>query len=137
MERHLKTFVGILVVHVVDGVQRIHINAGQPLHYLFKLLQDFIEGKVITLNSSVSRRHLFSSDFISASVDRIQKTLREICSCSEKLHLFADQHWRYTTRDSSVISPRTTHDLVAFKLNRAGVNSHLGGKTSEAFGQPW
>src|ERR1044072_3010780 len=132
MERHFNTFVGILVVHVVDSVQRIHINASHPLHHLFKLLQNFLEGKVVTLNSSTIRPYLFPTDFIFSTIDRIQKTLREICSGSEELHLFADQHWRYTTRNRTVISPRAPHYLVAFELNGAGINGHFGGKTSEA-----
>src|SRR5207249_109561 len=40
------------------------------------------------------------------------------------------------TGNSAVVAPRAAHDLVAFELNRAGVDSHLRRETTKSIRQP-
>src|SRR5262245_46069880 len=82
-------------------------------------------------------RNLLAAELISAAIDRIQQTLREVCARTKELHLLANAHRRNTTRNRSIISPRVAHDLVAFELNRAGVDGDSGGETTESLGQAW
>ena len=71
------------------------------------------------------RTDLLAADFVPAAVDRIEQTLGQVGSRAEELHLLADQHRRHTAGDGAVVAPGAAHDLVAFELNRAGVDRHL------------
>ena len=43
VQRHLQALVGVLVVHVVDDVQRVDVDVGQPGHGVVEALPDVVE----------------------------------------------------------------------------------------------
>src|SRR5580704_7356862 len=131
---HLKTLVSVLVVHIVNDVHGIDVHACEPLHHSFELVYYLVEIQVLIFDGT-SRSYLVSGDLVSAAVDSVEEALGEIGSCSEELHLFAQQHRRYATRNGAVIPQCAPHDFVAFKLNGTRVDRHLGGKIAEPVGQ--
>src|SRR6185437_14295036 len=135
LQSHFNALVSVLVVHEVDDVHRVDVNAGEPVHHLVEAVQHIIEIEVVAFNSPASRTHLRARDFVFSSIDRVQKALCKVGSCAEELHLLAYQHWRYTAGYGAIISPGPAHNLVAFKLNRAAVDGDLRGKTSERLGK--
>ena len=42
MQRHLDPLVGVLVVHVVDDVQRVHVRLGEPVERLVERAPDVV-----------------------------------------------------------------------------------------------
>ena len=49
MQRHLNALIGILVVHVVNDVHGIDVDAGKPVHHLFELVDNIVEVEVLAL----------------------------------------------------------------------------------------
>src|ERR1051325_4134478 len=135
VQRHLYALVGVLVVHVVDDIHGVDVDAREPLHHSFKPVNAIIEVKVLSLDRADVWANLLACDLIAASVDGIEKTLGEVGPRAEELHLFADLHGRDTTCDGPVIAQRAAHDLVVFELNGAGVYRHARGEAAKPFGQ--
>ena len=52
VQGHLDALVAVLVMHVVDDVQRVHVHAGQPLHHVLVLLHDVVEVQGIALDGT-------------------------------------------------------------------------------------
>ena len=46
VQRHLDPLVGVLVVHVVDDVHGIDVDAGEPVHHLLELVEHVVEVEV-------------------------------------------------------------------------------------------
>src|SRR6202012_5128852 len=87
VQGHFDTFVGVLVVHVVDDVHRVHVNPGEPFHHRLEPAEDVVKIQVVAHDASKGGSHLFSGEFIPASVDCVQQTLGHVRPGPEKLHL--------------------------------------------------
>src|SRR5206468_5794174 len=94
-----------------------------------------IEIQVLALDRAVLWPDLIAGYFVATTIDCIEQTLREVRARTEELHLFAHQHRRDTTGNSAIVAPRAAHNLVAFELNRAGVDCHLRRETAKALRQ--
>ena len=106
-------------MHVVDHVQCINIQLGQPLHHFIIFSKYFIVIKVLRSNWLVSRSYLYFSLFINTTVDSVKKTLSKVSTSSEELHLFTCLCSRYTAADAVVISPYRTHNIIVLVLDGA------------------
>src|SRR6266850_439190 len=89
---HLEALIRILVVHVVNDVHGIDVNASKPLHQLFEPADNIVEIKVLALDGADCWTHLLACDFVAATVDCIEKAFGKIGAGAEELHLFAHEH---------------------------------------------
>src|SRR5687767_2676235 len=115
----------------MNYIHRVYIDFGKPVHHFFKPLEHVIENEEVTLNWFALRPDLLAAYLVAPPVDRIEQTLGQVGACAKELHLFAHQHRRYTTGNGPVVTPGAAHNLIAFELNRAGVDRDLGPKTTE------
>jgi hypothetical protein len=90
--RHLEALVGVLVVHVVDDVHGVHVDAGEPVHHPFEPADDVVEIEHVTLHGPERRADLLAADLVASPVDRVEQTLGEVGPGAEELHLLADAH---------------------------------------------
>src|SRR5689334_11213329 len=97
-------------MHVVDDVHGVDVNAGEPIHHLLELPDDVVEFEVLPFYRFRLRSNLFPRNLIPSSIDRVKQTFGEIGASAKELHLFAHQHWRNTTCDGAVVTPRATHE---------------------------
>ncbi|MNI86089.1 hypothetical protein D3C73_1431480 [compost metagenome] len=72
---------------------------------------------------------------VHAAVDGVQESLSQVGAGAEELHLLADAHCGYTAGNSIVIAEFIAHQVVAFVLDRAGLDGHLGTLSLEGFRQ--
>jgi hypothetical protein len=136
VQRHLEPLVGVLVVHVVDHVHRVDVDAGQPVHHPLEAGHDVAEVEDVALDRPELGRHLLPRDLIASAVDRVEQALGEVGPRPEELHLLAHEHWRHAAGDRPVVPPRPAHDLVALELDGARVDSDLRREAPESVGQP-
>src|SRR5688572_1209316 len=115
----------------MDDVHRVYIDFSKPVHHFFKPFEHVIENEEVTLDRFTLRPDLLAADLVATPVNRIEKTLGQVGARAKELHLFAHQHRRYTTGNGPVVTPGAAHNLIAFELNRAGVDRDLGPKTTE------
>src|SRR5699024_10394743 len=89
---HLDAFVGVLVMHVVNAVEGIHVGLGKPVHHDVKLLKNV----VVVENVAFHRRHLGSNlnarAFVLTAVNGVQEGLGKVDAGAEELPLLADGH---------------------------------------------
>ena len=122
-------------MHVVDHVQCINIQLGQPLHHLVIFLHYFIVIKVLGSNWLVSRSYLYFVLLIDTTVDSVKKTLSKVCTSSEELHLFTCLCSRYTAADAVVIAPYRTHNIIVLILDRTCCYRNQGSELLEVLWQ--
>ena len=131
MQSHLESFVAVLIVHVVDAVQRVNIQVCQPTHHIFVLIHYIIIIEVIAFNRSILRAYLIVlaslciNSFVLTAIDCIQQALCEVCSCTEELHVLTNSHGRYAASDCIVIAVSNSHQVIVFILERRSVDGEL------------
>ncbi len=125
MERHLKRLIVILVVHVVDNLQSVHIGLRQPTHHLLKLRHKLLVGEIVARDGREAWAHLMSADLVAAAVDGVEHTLGEVGTRSEELHLLADLHRRHAACYAVVVAQLSTHKVVVLILYGTRVDAYL------------
>ena len=118
-ERHLRRLVVVFVVHVLDDVQRIHVDMREPVHHALILHDDVVVLEVLRTDRTVGRADLHARHFVHAAVDRVEQAFCEVRACAEELHLLARLCRRYAAADGVVIAPLRLHHIVILVLNRA------------------
>ena len=58
MQSHLQTFITVLVMHVVDDIEGIHVYSRQPLHHVMEFIHHLIVIKVLACYWAVFRTDL-------------------------------------------------------------------------------
>ena len=89
---HLKPLIAVAVVVIVDDIQCIYIDFGQPLHHILISIHYLIIIQILGGDGAVLGAHLLAADLVYAAVDGVEKAFCQVCSGTEKLHLFADPH---------------------------------------------
>ena len=120
----------------MNDVHGIDVHLCQPFHHPLDLSDDVIELEVVALNRINFGANLFAADLVAAAINGVKQALCEIGARAEELHLFPDKHWRHAARDRAIVSPRSAHERVAFKLERARVDGDLRSKLPEAVRKP-
>src|SRR5512144_3423171 len=105
-------------MHVVDTVHRMHIGAGEPIHCYVEFRHHLVVVEEFTSHRRRSWRDLVARDFITAAVDGIEQRLCEVYASAEELHLLAEPHSRYATRNAVVVAPEWPHEIIVFILQR-------------------
>src|SRR5688572_8714706 len=115
----------------MNDIHRVDIDFSKPVHHFFKPLEHVIENEEVTLDRFTLRPDLLAAYLVASPVNRIEKTLGQVGARAKELHLFAHQHRRYTTCNGPVVTPGAAHNLIAFELNRAGVDRDFGPETTK------
>src|SRR5699024_11416957 len=124
-KRHLSSLIVVLIMHVVDHVQCINIQLGQPLHHLVIFLHNLVIVKVLGCDRSVQRRYLLFCLLVNTAVDRVQKAFCKVRTCSEELDLLTCLCCGYTATDRIVVAPYRTHHIIILILNGACLNRNI------------
>ena len=128
-------FVAVLIVHVVDDLQGVGVNASQPAHHLFVLFHHFVVVEVLGSNGFKLRSHLFTRAFIATAVDCVKQCLGKVGASAEELHLLTDLHRGDAACDTVVVAEVHTHQVIVFVLDGRGVNRNLGAELLPIFRQ--
>ncbi len=136
VQRHLDRFVAILVVHVVDAVQRVDVGLRQPVHHGIEPFHDLVVVEQVTRHGPELRPDLLAAHLVAAAVQGIEHRLGQVHARAEELHLLADAHRRDAAGDRAVVAELGSHQVVGFVLDRARVDRRLDGEGLEALGQP-
>ena len=136
VQRHLDLFVGVLVVHVMDDIERVHIQAAQPFHVLV------VGGahRPIVEHARKALAHgaeLFAALFVFAAVEGQEQELGEVAPRPEELHLLADLHGGDAAGDAVIVAVDGAHEVVVLVLDGIGVDGDLGAEIFEGLGQPF
>ena len=140
MQGHLDGLVGVLIVHVVDDVQRFDVGFGQPLERLLVVVLDLlvVQGAVGLRGDRVDDAlvdDLHAGHLVAAAVDGVQQGLGGVHSGGEELHLLAHTHRGDAAGDGGVIAPVVADLLVGLVLDGGGVDGDLGTEALVAFRQ--
>ena len=132
-EGHFGSFVVVLVVHVVDEVQRIHVDAREPFQHDVVLVHHFVVVEVFARNRRIFWTDLLTlhEAFILTAVDGVEESLGEVCAGAEELHFLTGLGCRNTAADAVVIAPNRTHRVVVFVLDGAGLYRDFSGELLE------
>ena len=124
-ERHLGCLIVVLVMHVLDEVKDIHIDACKPVHHGVILCDHFIIVKILGCDWTVRRANLLLCLLIHTAVDRIKEAFGEVCTSTEELHLLTGLRCRYAAADGVIIAPYRTHHVIIFILDGGGLYRDL------------
>ncbi len=119
VQRHQRGFVAVLVVHVVDKIQRADVLHRQPVH---KVIEARHHGVVV--QHVIQQRRGFRADLdlqllIHPAVDRVQQCFGEVGAGAKELHLLADHHRADAAGDGVVVAVEVgTHQIVVLILQR-------------------
>ena len=126
-ECHLGFLVVVLVVHILDEVQHVDVQAGQPVQHLDILGQHFVIGQVLAGDGGIVGAALLVALLVHAAVDGVQQALGKVGACAEELHLLAGLGSRHAAADGVIVAPDGLHHVIVLVLDAAGVDGHLGG----------
>ena len=122
-ERHLRSLIVILVMHVLDEVQDVDIQACQPVHHLIVLVHHLIIIEIFRGDRRVLRPDLHMLSvlvkelLVLSAVDRVEQAFCQIRAGAEELHLLAGLRCAHAAADAVVVAPDGLHDIVILILN--------------------
>ena len=137
MQRHLEALVAVLVVHVVDRVERVHVQLGEPRHDLVEVDHDLLEDEGAALAEDAQLRadlRVVEGD-VHAAVDRVEQGLGEVDARAEELELLADAHRGDAAGDAVVVAELREHERVVLVLDGRGADRDFGAEALEGLGQ--
>ena len=140
-EGHLGGLVVVLVVHVLDEVEDVDVEVGQPVHHEVELVHDLVIVEVLARDGRVLGAHLHvvallvEELLVLAAVDGVVERLGEVGAGTKELHLLARLGGRHAAADAVVVAPDRTHDVVVLVLDRGRVDRDLGRVLAEVVGQ--
>ena len=132
---HLCCLVEVLVVHVMDEVERFHVDAGQPLEHGVETRHEFVVGEHVGRDRAVSRTDLLACAAVNTTVNGIKKGLCEVRPRAEELHFLSRLRRAHATTYRIVVSPNRSHHIVIFILYGACRNRNLGGVMAKCLGK--
>ncbi len=136
-EGHLGGLVVVLVVHVLDEVQDVDVQLGQPVHHEVELVHDLVVVEVLGSDRGVLRADLHvvallvHELLVLAAVDGVVEALGKVGAGTEELHLLAGLGSGDAAADGVVVAPDRTHDVVVLILDRGRGDGDLGGVLAE------
>ena len=134
-ERHLGCLVEVLVVHVVDQVQSLHINRSQPVHHVHKARHELFVSKYIALYGTEFRTTLLTGLGINTTRNSIGQALGQVGTSTEELHLLTGLCGRHTAADAIIVTPYRAHYIVIFVLDRTCLHRNQRSIVLEALRQ--
>ncbi len=122
VKRHLKLFVAVFIVHIMNDVEGIDIQAREPFHHIVVLFHNVVKVEIIALNGAVFRPYLDFKPLVNTAVYSVKQALGEVCPRAEELHFLADAHRGNAARYRVVVAVGNAHHIVILVLNRRGVD---------------
>src|SRR5699024_7321972 len=116
-QSHLSCLVIVFVMHIMDHVQCINVQLGQPFHHRIVFFHYFIVVQILGSDRRVFRSYLLFGLAVNTAVDRVQKAFCKVCTSSEELDLFTCLSSGYTAADRIVIAPYRTHYIIVLVLD--------------------
>ena len=83
VQSHLNALVAVLVVHVVNDVQRVDVHASEPLHHVVVLGHNVVVIERIALDGAVLGADLLLGDLVNTAIECIDK-LRDTMQSHER-----------------------------------------------------
>ena len=128
-------------MHVLDEVEDVHVQAGQPVHHDVELVHDLVVIEVLARDGGELGANLHVVALlvgvleVLAAVDGVVQALGEVRAGPKELHLLAGLGGRDAAADAVVVAPHRAHDVVVLVLDRAGGDGDLGRVATEGLGQ--
>ena len=136
MQRHERSLVRVLVVHVVDDVERRDVLGGQPVHEAVHPCHDSVVVQHLAGNRLGPGTDLHATGLVHAAVDGVQQRLGQVGAGTEELHLLADDHRADAAGNGIVVAVEVrAHQVVVLVLDGRGVDGDLGAEVLECLGQ--
>ena len=135
VQSHLDALVAVLVMHVVDDVERVDIHAGKPLDHVLVLGHHVVEVQGVALDRAELRADLLLGDLVHAAVERVEEALGQVGAGAKELHLLAHAHGGHAAGDGVVVTVVHAHDVVVLVLDGRGGDGGLGAELLEGRGQ--
>ena len=133
---HLRFFVIVFVVHVMNDVHRFVVHACDLFQYHFVVCQYLIVIQDIARQHRNAFYHYRPRVFTTSAVYCQQQGFCQVCPGSEELNLTSDILKRYAAGDSVIVGMTyRTHQVVVFVLDRRGVDRNFCTEVLESFGQ--
>ena len=122
VQSHLDALVAVLIVHVVDCIKSVDINACKPAHHVQVLGEDIVVIKVLALNGTVLRTNLLAGLLVTTAIDCVKQAFSKVGTSTKELHLFTNAHGADAASNCVVIAMIDAHKIVVLVLDRAGGN---------------
>src|SRR5699024_8737087 len=122
VQRHFDALIGVLIVHEVNAVQRVHVGLRQPVQQVVIGGPDRVKVQDLVGQRSGCGSNLLTADLVAAPVDGVQQCLGHVDASSKELHLFANGHGRNTAGNRAVITAQFTDQSIRFVLDGGGVD---------------
>jgi len=132
---HFSRLIVVLVVHVLDQVQHIDVQACQPIHHNVIPGNNFVIIQVLCSDGGIVRANLLMQLFVHTAVDGIQQALAQVGTCAEELHLLAGLGCGNAAADGVVVAPDRLHHIVVLVLDGGSLDRDLGGVILKGLGQ--
>ena len=132
MKWHHKSFISILVVHIVNDVHCVNVKTCHPWEVLLVSGEYLVIFENFLVKYRSLRSNLDTLTLVLTTVESHTKNLCKVTSCAEELHLLAHLHCWYTAGNSVVIAVHSSHNVVVFVLDRVGINRNLSTEILEA-----
>ncbi len=120
-KRKLGSLVVILVMHIVDSVQRVHVQVCQPFQHDVVLLHHLVVVQVLAGNRGDIRSDLHARGqaclLVAPAVDGVEQRLGKVRAGTEELHLFAGLGCGDAAADGVVVTPNRAHHVVVLVLD--------------------
>ena len=71
MKGHLKSFIAVFVVVVVDDVKGVDIYLGKPFHHVLIFVHDLVVIQVLRSDGTVFWSYLLAGNLVHASIDGV------------------------------------------------------------------
>ena len=136
MQRHERSLVRVLVVHVVDDVERRDVLGGQPVHEAVHPRHDGVVVQHLAGNRFGLGTDLHAAGLVHAAVDCVQQSFSQVSTCAEELHLFADHHRADAAGNGVVVAIEVrAHQIVVFVLDGRSIDGYFGAEFFKALRQ--
>ena len=140
VQRHLDGLIRILVMHVMNDVQRFDVGLRKPFEGLLIVgLHLLVIERAVSLGldrlDDALVDHLHAGHLVTAAVDRVEQRLGGVHASREELHLLAHTHRGDAACNGRIVTPMVADLLVGFILDGRGINGDLGAETLVAFRQ--
>ena len=122
-------------MHIVDDVQGVDVEAGQPIHHHIELLHDLVIVQGAAPDGQQLRPYLVAADFIPTAVNGVEEALGQVGPGAEELHLLAHPHGGNTAGNGVVVAELLAHHVVALILDGGGLNGQPGAELLEILRQ--
>ena len=119
-------------MHVMDHVQRIHIQPAHPCHIFVIGLAHLIIIEHAVESFSVGTE-LYAALFVFAAVERKKEKFGKVAARAEELHLFSDLHRGDTAGNAVIVPVDRTHQVIILVLNGIRIDGDLRAELLKGF----